>query len=205
MWTEIWSRSNLTTELPRCDPGDGIAADVRAFRTHFGRKGTFLFWAQKIDGVKAPASLAFLPGDQLPALARTAGKGNSAPSCGLAPPRATRSSAAETPHSSGRGGGARAPTGQGSHHHEGHPPWHSRRTPTRTHEDAGSIPWPRSVGYGSGVAVAVVQAGSCSSDSTAGLGTSICCRCGLKKKETGLKGAVNLSFSKVRRRKTNTT
>ena len=31
------------------------------------------------------------------------------------------------------------------------------------------------------VAVAVVQAGSCSSDSTPSLGTSICCRCGPKK------------------------
>ena len=36
---------------------------------------------------------------------------------------------------------------------------------------------------GSGVAVAVVQAGSCSSDSTPGLGMSICCRCVPLKKQ----------------------
>ena len=35
----------------------------------------------------------------------------------------------------------------------------------------------------SGVAVAVVRAGSCSSDSTPSLGTSICLRCGSKRKE----------------------
>ena len=34
---------------------------------------------------------------------------------------------------------------------------------------------------GSGVAVAVVKAGSYSSDSTPSLGTSICCECGPKK------------------------
>lgn len=33
------------------------------------------------------------------------------------------------------------------------------------------------------LAVAVVKAGSCSSDSTLGLGTSICCGCGAKRKE----------------------
>ena len=34
------------------------------------------------------------------------------------------------------------------------------------------------------VAVAMVQAGSCNSDSTPGLGTSMCCRCGpIKKKK----------------------
>ena len=45
---------------------------------------------------------------------------------------------------------------------------------------------------GSGVAVAVVQAGSYSSDETPSLGTSICCQCGPKKqqtnKQTNLKG-----------------
>ena len=34
------------------------------------------------------------------------------------------------------------------------------------------------------VVVAVEQVCSCSSDSTHGLGTSICCRCGSKRKET---------------------
>ena len=34
---------------------------------------------------------------------------------------------------------------------------------------------------GSGLAVAVVQAGGYSSDSTPSLGTSICCKCGPKK------------------------
>ena len=34
---------------------------------------------------------------------------------------------------------------------------------------------------GSCVAVAVAQAGGCSSDSTPSLGTSMCCRCGPKK------------------------
>ena len=34
---------------------------------------------------------------------------------------------------------------------------------------------------GSGIAVAVVYSGSCSSDLTPILGTSICCRCSLKK------------------------
>ena len=36
---------------------------------------------------------------------------------------------------------------------------------------------------GSPVAVAVVQAGSCSSNLTPSLGTSICCRCGPKKQK----------------------
>ena len=64
---------------------------------------------------------------------------------------------------------------------------------TSNHEDAGWIPgptqwlriwhchelWCRSkMRLGSGVAVAVVQAGSCSSDLTPTLGTSICRRCG---------------------------
>ena len=35
---------------------------------------------------------------------------------------------------------------------------------------------------GSGVSVAVFVAGSCSSDWTPSLGTSICCRCGREKK-----------------------
>ena len=51
------------------------------------------------------------------------------------------------------------------------------------HEDAGRIPdlaqW---VGE-SHVAVAVVQAGSCSSDSTPGLGDFHCSRCGPKKQK----------------------
>ena len=68
--------------------------------------------------------------------------------------------------------------------------------PTRTHEDAGSIPGlPQGWGFdvavslwcrlqtqlGSGVAVAVVQAGSRSSDSPPSLGISISGRCGPKK------------------------
>ena len=36
---------------------------------------------------------------------------------------------------------------------------------------------------GSHVAVAVAQTGSCSSDSTPSLGSSICCMCGHKKKK----------------------
>jgi len=36
---------------------------------------------------------------------------------------------------------------------------------------------------GSNVAVAVVEAGSCSFDLTLSLGPSICCRCGHKKKK----------------------
>ena len=42
--------------------------------------------------------------------------------------------------------------------------------------------WCRSqMGPGSGLAVPVVWAGSCSSDLTPSLGTSICCGCGPKK------------------------
>ena len=67
---------------------------------------------------------------------------------------------------------------------------------TRIHEDAGSIPglaqglriwhccelWCRSQRQlGSGVAVALVWAGSCSSDYTPSLATSICCGYGPKK------------------------
>ena len=71
--------------------------------------------------------------------------------------------------------------------------------PTRIHEDVGSIPgltqrlriwqccelWCRSqVRLGSGAAVAVVQAGSCSSDMTPSLGTSLCYGCGPKMQKT---------------------
>ena len=42
-------------------------------------------------------------------------------------------------------------------------------------------PWLHSVGRGSRVAVAVVPAGSCSSDSTPSLGTSVCPGCGPKR------------------------
>ena len=71
--------------------------------------------------------------------------------------------------------------------------------PTSIHEDAGLIPgltqwglriqhchelWCRSQRWlGSGIAVAVAQAGSCSSYSIPSLGTSICCRCSPKKKK----------------------
>ena len=46
---------------------------------------------------------------------------------------------------------------------------------TSIHEDAGSI-----LGLGPGIAVAVAQAGSCSSDLTPSLGTFTCCMCGPK-------------------------
>ena len=69
--------------------------------------------------------------------------------------------------------------------------------PTSTHEDVDSIPslcglriWLCCVQWctletrlGSLVAVAVAWAGSCSSDLTPSLGTSICCQCGPKKKK----------------------
>ena len=70
---------------------------------------------------------------------------------------------------------------------------------TSIHEVVGLIPGPAQCGLRiwhchelwcwsgmwlrSGVAVAVVKAGSCSSSLTPSLGTSICCRCGLKKKQ----------------------
>ena len=69
------------------------------------------------------------------------------------------------------------------------------RNPTSIHEDMGFIPgltrwvgdlvlhelWCRlQMRLGSHVAVAVAWAGSCSSDSTPSLGTSICLRCGPK-------------------------
>ena len=89
--------------------------------------------------------------------------------------------------------------------------------PTRNHEVAGLILallsglrirrchelWCRSqIWLRSGVAVAVVQAGSCSSNSTPSLGTSICCRCGPKKtKNKQNKGflflVAKLSWSKI--------
>ena len=47
------------------------------------------------------------------------------------------------------------------------------------HED----PWPCSVGSGSCIAVAVAQAGRCSSDSTPSLGTSYAPGSALKKKK----------------------
>ena len=69
--------------------------------------------------------------------------------------------------------------------------------PTRNHEVVGSIPflaqwvkdpvsfrelWCRlQTGLRSGVAVAVVQAGSCSSHQTSNLGTSVCHKCSPKK------------------------
>ena len=64
-------------------------------------------------------------------------------------------------------------------------------TPTRNHEVVGSIPglaqWAKELWcrwqtwLGSCVAVAVVQAGGCSSHQTLSLGTSICCRCDPRK------------------------
>ena len=69
--------------------------------------------------------------------------------------------------------------------------------PTRNHEVVGSIPgltqWIKDPAVScrgrlqtrlrSGIAVAVVEVGSCSSDLTSSLGTSICCRCGPKKRK----------------------
>ena len=68
---------------------------------------------------------------------------------------------------------------------------------TGIYEDTGSNPWPCLLGLGSGIAVslryesqtqlgsqiavAVVKAGSCRSDSTLSLGTSICHRSGPEK------------------------
>ena len=70
-----------------------------------------------------------------------------------------------------------------SHH------WNSQRgsvetNPTRNQEVVGLIPGlAQQVKYPEGIAVAVVQAGVCSSDWIPGLGTSICCQCGSKKKK----------------------
>ena len=70
---------------------------------------------------------------------------------------------------------------------------------TSVHEDSGLIPgltpWvkhlaiPQAV-VGSGIAVAVALAGSCSSDSTPRLGTSRSCRCGHKKKISEIKNKI---------------
>ena len=81
---------------------------------------------------------------------------------------------------------------------------------TCIHEDADLIPgltqwvricelWCRSqMWLGSQVAVVVVEVGSCSSDLTPSLGTSICCQCGPKKTHTHKvfpKGMLLLLFS----------
>ena len=78
------------------------------------------------------------------------------------------------------------------------PLWLSDNNPTSVHEDMGSIPgltqwvgiwcchelWCRSqIRLGSGVALAVVQAGSFSSNSLSSLGTSMCPRCNPKKRK----------------------
>ena len=78
------------------------------------------------------------------------------------------------------------------------------KNPTSIYKDEGLIPgptqqaedlihhccelWYRSqMWLGPGIAVAVVQASNCSFDSTPSMGTSICCRCGPKKKKKNSK------------------
>ena len=71
-------------------------------------------------------------------------------------------------------------------------------SPTRNHEDVGSIPdlaqWVRDLAFhelwcrskmqlGSHIAVSVAEASRCSSDSTPSLGTSMCRRCGPEKQK----------------------
>ena len=76
------------------------------------------------------------------------------------------------------------------------------KNPTTIHEDVGLTPglaqWlgiqhchklrhRSQMWLGSGLVMAVAQAGSCSSDSTPNLGTSVCHRCSPKKKNKKLK------------------
>ena len=79
------------------------------------------------------------------------------------------------------------------------------KNPAGVYEDAGVIPglaqWVQGselwcwlpTQLGSGVAVAVTLAGGCSSDSTPSLGTSICHRCGPKKRKQNKQTNKNVS------------